>query len=114
MTGLRIALDVVGFILVVGGFVPAITRLLLHGRDHRTAYLVMAVGFFLGGVARWLDRNWAVVGVDVFFCAFYGWLWWHHGGDDDWRKRRRRVTDWARSHIPRPSVIQLRPIPVAS
>lgn len=114
MTALRTALDVAGSILVVGGFASAATRLLLHGRDHRTAYLAMAVGFFLDGVAWWLGGNWAVVGGDVFLCAFYGWLWWHHGGDDDWRKRRRRVADWARSHIPRPSVTQLRPIPVAS
>lgn len=53
---------------------------------------------------------WTAVGI-LFFGAFCYWdIWMYRRSDDDDDDWGRRLKSWAKSHIPRPTIVQLRPL----
>lgn len=104
------ALCLVGLTLTLAGAARVVAQTLRGAYLDKRASAWSAIGFFMLAVSAWLIHNWPAVGFDAFFCALHVVAWWKSGGDDDWRKRRRQLRDWARSHVPRPTVVQIRPL----
>jgi hypothetical protein len=64
----------------------------------------------LFAMSSWVDGEWVRAGLGSLAVGYCAYQWWHSGGDDDWRRRRRRLWEWARSRIPRPRVVVVRPV----
>ena len=103
---LRTVLLVVSLVMWTAAWLPPRTPKSMAGR-FAVGCLTLAVHAFLVRQFLWFWWDAAVFAVAV-------WWWWKSGGDDDWRKRRRKAAAWARSHLPRPTVVRIRLGPVGA
>lgn len=103
MSLISIALGTAGVGLWIDGVVFACLR------RERAADALAGLGQLLIGVANFLDHRWGWSVLSLLLATWHLYRWWNNH-DDDWKKRKRRVGSWVKSHIPKPTIVVIRPI----
>lgn len=107
-----IALVVIAEITIGVGTCAALFGIMTDNRQaSKHGYAIAGAGQLAQAAGQWLEHKWLGLGASALLVAWLWWLWWRSGGDDDWRKRRRKLGSWARSHIPRPTIVAIRTTP---
>lgn len=89
--------DLVGFLLGMAVFLPAIAMLLLGRiKSHHYAGLA-AIAFAIWAIDDIRRHSWGFGLFQTVMSAWEAWVWWKGGGGDDTKKRLRK---WSRAFTP--------------
>jgi hypothetical protein len=63
------------------------------GVPRRTFLLIVALIEVVSVFRAVRAGDYARIGMSVFSCAWFFWLWWKSGGDDDFKRNKKRLTE---------------------